>query len=116
MEKSSYPLDRESFSHYIKETQVAEKTLSHMKVYLTNWYKDFPEDFRRVLQADLDEVLQNYHFPLQSVALVKNFNFDPPFQDYLHCFLDIESPDGYHHGRYQCIYNPQLEAVDDKII
>lgn len=57
-------------------------------------------------------VLNQYTFYNQSVYFVKNFHFDIPQQDYIHCIIAIEDKKSDSCFSYKGIFDDTLNPVD----
>ncbi len=108
-------IDPTEFSNFIETSNIFEKTLSMMKLYITEWYAENTDDFLECMGSELEVVLDEYSFFNRSVHFVKNFNFDPPNQDYIHCIIDIKDKKGDIRTSYKAIFDYYLNAEDDTL-
>ena len=85
-----------------------------MLTCLRNWYNDDREGFLDSMRADLDTVLQTYHFENVIVALNKNFIYDPPM-DTISCTIAISDEEDCPCLDYRAIFDFDMNMIDDVI-
>lgn len=110
------PINSKDFSEYIKSSDIFKITKEYMIVFLSNWYyHENKDDFIECMGTELDKVINTYRFHNQSVSIVKNYNFDEPNQDYIHCAIDIFNDKGDFITGYKAIYDFLLNIDDDTL-
>lgn len=108
------PIDKAAFQQFIEETCIFEKTRERMFVCLRQWYKDDSQQFMLEMQADLEVVLNTYHFQNAGVSISKSYNYVQPL-DYISCTVSII--DNYESicAKYTAYFDYDLNCFDDKL-
>lgn len=110
--KIIFPMDKDTFSKFIEESNIFVLTRESLYECLENWYKDEPEQFIEELGADINTVMKTYRFENTMVSFNKNFKFEPPL-DTISGKITICDENGDYCMTYQAIFDYDLNIIDD---
>ncbi len=108
------PVDPDTFSDFIAHSNLFTNTKKSLILYLENWFADNPTEFIENMSAELDTVLNQYHFHKQRISLDKNYNYDPPL-DTITCVIRVTDEVDDIVVSYRTVFDRNIKIIDDTV-
>lgn len=109
-----WPKSSEELGRLVEERQLFDRAKESLVNYLESCSVEDPARFAEDMRADLETVLQTYHFRHKMVSLHKNYYYDPP-EDYLSVTIDIDDNGGDWCCTYRVFFDFDLNVIDDML-
>lgn len=106
------PVNKEAFQDFIIQSDLFGLTRGLLNECLKNWYHNNPREFIQDMGANLDTVINKYHFCDEEVSITKNFNFKPAL-DCITCTIRITDEADDCCMSYKAVFDYELNVIDD---
>ncbi len=108
------PINSDDFTRFIEESNIFEFTQTAMNECLKNWYTEDPKQFVEDMRANLNSVMNQYHFINSQVSFIKDFAYEPALDEIM-CIIEINDSDDDYCMSYRAYFDYAMNIIDDAV-
>ena len=106
------PIIWDEINSFLDSNALFDSAIRSMRSYVRNDHQEDERQFLDDFRADLDGVLNTYHFENAGISFSRDFCRE---LNYISVWIRIEDPDGDYVGTYTLFLDEQLNTIDDQI-